>query len=318
ELERAQDRMRWTQRMNQKGYVSAGQVASERVSLRRAELALTQGRLALDVYQRFSAKKNLRELESHVSSAEAVLKFQESRLRRNEERLANLARQVESCTIRAPHDGYLIYANESNRNFVIEPGTTVHLRQKLFYLPDLTQMEVATLVHESVIGQVENGQRARVHVEALPDRVLEGHVVSVGRLPTRDQRSDVPYFVSLVRLDTIPQGLRPGMSAEVQIHTLRRDHVLAVPPEAVAVEEGQDVCYVAHDEGLERREVKTGQATGNLLEVTEGLEEGEEVVLDPSRAEPGEGMLVESAAPAPAQDSGVEPEPGPERQADAH
>jgi len=317
DLERAQDRMGWTRRMKEKGYAAVGQVAAENVNLRRAELTLTQRRLALDVFRRFSARKNLSELDSRVAAAEAVLNYQGRRLQRNEERLANLVRQVENCTIRAPHEGFLIYANEANRNLVIEPGMTVHQRQKLFYLPDLSQMEVAALVHESVIGQVEAGQRAKVRVEALPEHELEGHVVSVGRLPTRDWANQVPYFVSLIQLDTIPQGLRPGMTAEVQIQTIRRDHVLAIPPEALTVEEGQDVCYVARDDGLERRTVKVGQATRELLEVKEGLEEGEEVVLDPAHAElPAEESLAAAAGAAP--DTGAEPEPEPERTADTH
>ena len=319
DLERAQDRLRWTERMKAKGYASVGQVSTDTVAVRRAELSLATSQRALEVYERYSATRALRELESQVSAADATLNYQGRRLRHNEERLTNLVQQVENCTIRAPHDGFLIYANESNRNLVIEPGTTVHLRQKLFYLPDLSDMEVTALVHESVIDQVEAGQRARVRVEALPDRELEGHVVSVGRLPTRNWRSDVPYFVSLVQLDTIPEGLRPGMSAEVEIHTIRRDHVLAIPPEALAVEQGQDVCYVAHEDGLERREIKVGEATRDLLEVKAGLEEGEEVVLDPVRAESAdEEPALASATPARNPDSGAEPEPGSEPQGHAH
>lgn len=299
--------------MRAKGYAPAGQVTTDKVGVRRAELALTQSRLALEVYQRFSAAKTLRELESQVAAAEFQLNYQQRRLQRNEDRLTNLARQVENCTIRAPHDGFLVYANDSRRNIVIEPGTTVHLRQKLFYLPDLGRMEVTTLLHESIVEQVEPGQRARVRVEGLPDHQLEGHVVSIARLPSRNWYNDVPYFVSHVQLDTVPEGLRPGMSAEVEIQTLRRDHALAIPPEALAVEQGHDVCYVAHEGGIERREIKTGHATRELLEVIGGLEEGEMVVLDPVRAEMPEAEAEAVAAeprPHRASDSGEEPEPG--------
>jgi multidrug efflux pump subunit AcrA (membrane-fusion protein) len=59
----------------------------------------------------------------------------------------------------------------------------------------------------------------------------------------------------------------------------RRTNVLAVPSEAVAKTDGQDVCFVVHEAGLERREVKLGQVTEDMTEVTEGLREGEQVVL---------------------------------------
>ncbi len=177
---------------------------------------------------------------------------------------------------------------------LIEAGNAVRQRQHLFYLPDLSQMEVSALLHESVIDHVAAGMRARVHVEALSDRVLEGRVTSVARLPSIDWFSNVPYYTGVVKLDTVPHGLRPGMSAEVEISAQRGDDVLAIPPGSLAVEGGRDVCYVVEADGLHRREVKIGRSTPEYLEVTAGLDEGEEVVLDPSRVE-GEPVAADEA-----------------------
>ena len=71
------------------------------------------------------------------------------------------------------------------------------------------------------------------------------------------------------------------MTAEVEIAMPRRTNVLAVPAEAVRSEDGHDVCLVVHEDGLERREVKLGQVTRDMAEVTQGLQEGEQVVLNP-------------------------------------
>jgi hypothetical protein len=46
--------------------------------------------------------------------------------------------------------------------------------------------------------------------------------------------------------------------------------------------DGHDICYVVHVSGLERREVKLGKVTRDLAEVTAGLEEGEQIVLNPT------------------------------------
>ncbi len=62
--------------------------------------------------------------------------------------------------------------------------------------------------------------------------------------------------------------------------------MLAVPSDAVRVENGHDFCFVVHEDGLERREVKLGQVTSELSEVTQGLEEGEEVVINPRERRP--------------------------------
>ena len=122
---------------------------------------------------------------------------------------------------------------------------------------------------------------ARIRIEGLPGQVLEGHVVSVAQLPTQNFLNDVRYFYTAVAIDSVPPGLRPGMTAEVEIATKLRHDVLAIPIEALGIEEGEDVCYVVGDEGIERREIGIGQSTTGLLEVTEGLEEGEQVVVYP-------------------------------------
>src|ERR1700739_3735864 len=68
------------------------------------------------------------------------------------------------------------------------------------------------------------------------------------------------------------QGRRP----EFEIALPRLENVLAVPSEAVRLENGHDVCFVIHDDRLERREVKLGHVTPDLSEVTEGLAGGGE------------------------------------------
>ena len=59
----------------------------------------------------------------------------------------------------------------------------VRQKQPLFYLPDLSQMEVQVAVNESVVDQVRMGQRVIVTFEALPKLVLTGRVDSVGQIP---------------------------------------------------------------------------------------------------------------------------------------
>lgn len=285
DLERTTDRLAWTKLMVGKGYLSKGQANTEQFQERQQALNLSKSETTLRLFKKFSAPIYLRVLESEVLGADSLLSYQTSKLQRFEERLAVLKKQVELCTIRAPHAGFVIYANDPMRNFQIELGMSVRQKQRLFYLPNLGRMEVAMLLHESVVKDVKAGMMARVRIEGLSNRELEGHVVSISTLPVQTQQSmfsDVKYFEGIVTLDAVPMGLRPGMSAEVDIKTIRRPGVLAVPTEALTMEAGQDVCYVAHEDHLERREVKLGQSTRDLFEVTEGLAEGEEVVLDPT------------------------------------
>ncbi|GAC1464880.1 MAG: efflux RND transporter periplasmic adaptor subunit [Isosphaeraceae bacterium] len=282
DLERSNDRLLWSRRMLRKGYLSPAQVSTEESQRLRLSEGLNRDQSTLRLFKTFSAPIYLRILESDVLSATTTKNYQELRVQRTEDRLARLRKQVERCTIRAPHDGFLIYANEPWKKIQIETGMFVRQRQRLFYLPDLTQMEVTAMLHESVVKDVKPGMLASVRIEGAPQQHLEGHVVSLAQLPTQNMLSEVKYYGGIIKLDSVPKGVKPGMSAEVEIQTVSHPDVLTVPAEALAVEEGHDVCYVTHDQQIERREVKLGQATRDFLEVTEGLKEGEEVLLDPT------------------------------------
>ena len=100
-------------------------------------------------------------------------------------------------------------------------------------------------------------------------------------MTTFNWRTDVSYFQGIVKLENVPEGLEPGMSAEVEISMPRRENVLAVSSEAIMIDHGYDVCFVVHEDSLERRQVKLDKTTRELVEVTESLQAGEQVVLNP-------------------------------------
>jgi HlyD family secretion protein len=269
--------------MKQKGYVSVSTVRSDEFAAARAEETLKQEETASELFRKYTAPRTLRELEGAVLGTGATLSYQQLRTQRHVARLAMLEKQVEACTIRAPHDGFVIHANDNRRQIVIEEGMPVYERQPLFFLPDLNQMEIVAQLHESVVKEVRPGMGVKVEVETFPDREMEGLVEAVSPLPTLEWRSDVRYFDAIVKIAKSPPGLRPGMTAQVEITMPSRQNVLAVPTEAVASDEGHDICVVVHEDGLERREVKLGQVTRQMTEVTDGLHEGEQVVLNPKQ-----------------------------------
>jgi HlyD family secretion protein len=256
-------------------------VSTDEYTVARAEEALKQEESAFHVFQKYSSPKTLRELDGAVQTTAATLQYEQLRSQRQIGRLAMLERQVEACTIRAPHDGFVIHANDTRRQVVIEEGMPVRQRQPLFYLPDLKDMEIVAQLHESIVNDVRPGMSARVEVESHPDRDMAGQVRTISQLPTVDWKSDVRYYDAIVKLEKTPEGLRPGMTAQIEIAMPQRQNVLAVPSEAIGIADGHDVCFVVHEDGLERRDVKLGQVTREMTEVTEGLREGEQVVLNP-------------------------------------
>ncbi len=301
EFNRQRDRVVWTQRMVELQYLPSSRLRQENNLLQRNEIELDRSRLAYKNLLEYTAPKVIAALEARIYSLQSVLTYREMRLKRDEEALARYEEQVRLCTIRAPHAGFLIYANEEDDDTRVELGSRVRQRQDLFFLPDLTRMEVETELHESVVNRVEPGMAARVRVEAMPHLSLEGHVVSVAPLPQSPRSymtsQEVRTFAAKVQLDVVPEGLLPGMTAEVDIETANRPDAVVVPSSALAVDEGSHYCYVASAGGLERREVEIGVSTLNEIEITRGLDANEEVVFDASLVEPDQ--AIERKLPPP-------------------
>jgi HlyD family secretion protein len=286
DLERANDRFAWAQRMNEKGYIPAAALSAEDYKKSQMKFSLDQQQSAYALFKKYTAPRTLKVLRGSVAAADLTLGYQALRLARHRERYALLEKQVEHCTIRAPHDGFVIYANNTDRQVYIEPGMSVRQHQQLFFLPDLSQMEVVALIHESIVERVTPSMRAQVQVEGIGNRSIEGHVTSIAPMTTFNWRTDVRYFEGIVKLENVPAGLKPGMTAEVEISMPRRENVLAIPTEAILIDHGYDICFVVREDSLERRQVMLGKTTRDLVEVTEGLEDGEQVVLNPQPDDP--------------------------------
>jgi HlyD family secretion protein len=295
DLARAKEHLTWTKRMNEKGYASPAQIVSEQHSVSQLDIALAKQVTALALFQRFTLPITEKSLQGQVNTAETALANEGLRLQRQLDRFALLKKQVDRCTIRAPHDGVLFYykgGGPRGQSAVVDEGMEVYQRQTLFYLPDLSQMEVQIALNESIVDQVRIGQRVIITFEALPKLVLTGRATSVSQIPTRvmarggqpgEQPMDtgVRFFTGIVKLDKVTDQLKPGMSAMVDMELSPRQQVLAVRHEAVRTDRGKKVCYVAQEENLVRREVKIGQDTAELVEVLDGLQEGELVALNP-------------------------------------
>ncbi len=295
------DRLSWSRRMLAKGYISKAQVSSEAAALQRAEFALSQEQTRFRNFQDHEIPRIIRVLESDIASARSKLSYESLRLRAQEERLTGLQRQISACTIRAPHNGLLIYAHKPKREVRIEVGVWVRQNQELLYLPDLSRMEVQVLLHETVVQRVHTGMRARVRLESSPG-FLEGKLSAIDPLPVIDRgkwsSGEVKNYLGRVQLDDTTRGLFPGMTAEVEIATASLQDVLVLPAEAPRRENGHDVCFVLGRAGLERRTVTLGAATDALWEVTGGVSEGEEVAL----------AAVPTALPSEMRESGQERE----------
>ncbi len=198
---------------------------------------------------------------------------------------------IDACTIRAPHDGRVLYANNWHRRSYgrteIEEGAEVDYRQALIDLPDYSRFVVKAWIHETRINDIATGQPATITVPALDDRQLDGHVSQIGRFPVaRDRyRKELKEFSVDIEFDAAPEeieGLAPRMDAQIQILVEDTGDILQIPFEAIVHDDEGTEVIVSNGLELETRDVELGRTDEENVEVLAGLEEGEIVVIDPT------------------------------------
>lgn len=137
-------------------------------------------------------------------------------------------------------------------------------------------MVAAGTVTETDVAAVTVGQKATITVTAL-NADLTGSVSYVS--PTGSSTSGVVGFGILVTLDSVPAGVRPGMSADITVVTAEATGVLAIPSVALSGSLGAyTVTVMGSDGSTAVRTVSVGLVTNNLAEITNGLSAGERVV----------------------------------------
>ena len=147
----------------------------------------------------------------------------------------------------------------------------------LFEIADLSSVWVLADVSEQDVGLVHLGQEATLNIVAYPGRAFSGKVVFL--YPTIDTGTrTAPVRIELANPDGL---LKPAMFASVELMSSHaRGKVLAVPESAVLDSGASQVVLVRRGEGLfEPRKVELGMRADGYIEVTEGLQAGEQVVV---------------------------------------
>jgi len=138
--------------------------------------------------------------------------------------------------------------------------------------------------HETEVDKVRAEQPATIVMDAFPDKVLEGEVVEVAPLPDQQRgflNPDLKVYKTRVRIDGSHDFLKSRMSCKVQILVEQLEDVIIVPIQVVSNRVGKKVCYVMTPQGHQERVVRTGLFNDTFVEIIEGLEAGEEVMLNP-------------------------------------
>jgi len=227
--------------------------------------------------------------------------------------LKQIRDDLSKTTIYAPMSGTISKLNKEVGEIAL--GSQFQ-EDVIMIVSNLAGMEALVDVDENDIVSVAVDDAATIEVDALPDVALDGRVTdiassaNVSAAGTSDQKTE--FEVKVAVLEPHP-ALRPGMTASCEIVTDTRDAALAVPIQSVAVRTPEqlgeaepppaddeeavaangwvpdkdgfvEIVFVVKDGVAEARQVTTGIQSETHIEIVDGLEEGDQVVVGSYRA----------------------------------
>lgn len=190
----------------------------------------------------------------------------------SDEQVKSLAKSGEAkrtLTFRSPVNGIVI-EKKALQGMRFMPG------EALYQVTDLSTVWAVADVFEQDIGWVKPGAKAKVKINAYPDKTFEGTISYV--YPTlKSETRTIPVRIDLPNPNNL---LKPGMFAQLELPTATRGAVVTIPNFAVIDSGTRQIVLVQAKEGrFEPRDVKLGARSDDRIEVLEGVREGEQVVV---------------------------------------
>jgi membrane fusion protein, multidrug efflux system len=260
-------------------------IEQAQAEIQRAAAARDETRTRLD--RAVALRRTGAGTEAQVADLTAQAKTLETAIASAEARLKAAQARLEDSVVRAPFAGRLGTRSVSLGAY-ISPGT------RITTLDDLSRVRLDFAVPENLLGQLQPGQTVRATSAAYGRRAFEGKVSVI------DPRVDpVTRTVRLTaEFPNADEALKPGMFLSVALTVSARDAVV-VPEEAVVGEGLRHLVYVVKDNVAERRVVRIGQRQEARVEIVEGLQPGETIVIrGVQRVRPGAPVTPKPVAEA--------------------
>ncbi|MFN5309469.1 MAG: efflux RND transporter periplasmic adaptor subunit [Candidatus Kapaibacterium sp.] len=225
-----------------------------------------------------AAINRVKKAKAQIQSAKASIATQESAIR------ASLV-QVENTIIRAPFDGTILNKNANVGEVITALGGAAGSRGAVVTLADMTSLQVEADVSESAIQKIQENQPVEISVSAISDKKYKGIVNKI--IPTADRAKGTVQVK--IRFDDIDERVLPEMGAKVNflkintvVNEIESKPKLLIPQTAIQTKNGKKTVFVVKDNAAQETAVSTGTILGEYVEITNGLMNGDVIILAPS------------------------------------
>ncbi len=272
--------------------------AENEMRLAEAQARERRAALKVEVPPELVSAKEIRESQADLTLARREIEYLERRLRLQREqaqaeietlrnkrdgaaaRVRETEKSIGLMTVLAPRDGTVVYSSDPRRGREKKKiGDSCWRGERILEIPDLRQMMADGQVDEADAGRVAPAQRVTLRLDAHPDVVYTGQVLSIrGAVQTKSPNDPVKVVDLKIALDrTDPQRMRPGMRFLGTVELDRASKALVVPAAAVFNRPDGPVVYRRTRWGFEPVEPVLGRRNARWVEIEKGLSAGDKV-----------------------------------------
>jgi HlyD family secretion protein len=292
-----------------------------------------------------SADAGVAQAQARVAQGRAQKDSSDKRITQNSANLTRVSDVLRKTTYEAPFDGVITNLPVREGETVVigiqnSPGST------LMTIADMSVITSEVKVDETDIVNVKLGQSADVTIDAIPRKVFHGTVTEIGNnaivrstgVATSQQSStsqEAKDFKVVVTLTDPPPDLRPGLSSTAKITTATRSSVLSIPIQALTIRSRADLenkasengsvkaagtpvdpakqkeeiqgVFVIRNKKAEFIPVDTGISGTTDIEITKGIQEGDEVITGSYKVlrtlKPGTSVKIDNSVPKKEEES---------------
>ncbi|MDR2951237.1 MAG: HlyD family efflux transporter periplasmic adaptor subunit [Prevotella sp.] len=214
------------------------------------------------------AKLELQQLRQQINNekknAAAEVKVKELELSIFEKSLAESARLLKDARILSPQKATLTYVNN-------QIGSQVSAGTQIAIVSDLSHYKVLAEIADSYAEKLSSGAKAIIKIGQMQ---LDGTVVNI----TPSVKNGVINFTVMLK-DAGNSRLRSGLKTDVYVTHGIQDDVVRIPNSSYYIGPGEYELWVVKDGNAEKRKIKLGESSFEYVEVTSGLNVGEQVII---------------------------------------
>ena len=227
------------------------------------------------------AENRKRAAESQLAVSQAKVFEARAQVAQADAAADHAREDLANATIRAPIAGTVLSRDVelgSPVSSILNLGANATL---VMTLGNISQVFVRGRVDEADIGHVRLGQPARIRVETFKEKIFNGKVTQIS--PMGVEKDNITNFEVRVSIDNPGGELKANMTANAEIVLEEHPNSL-IAPEAAIIYDAQkhpfvDVAVPGVKNGRQRKPVKLGVGNGTRIQILEGLQEGDKLVL---------------------------------------